>query len=92
MSEWIEQVQDITSDILLPGRRCARWKVNGLMAPLARTEQLVRRGYSVYLIKFFIYLPKCKLKRVCSQPCNSNTAAPSVESGENDNVLYIWSH
>ena len=42
----------------------------------------------MYLIKFCRYLPKCKLKRVCSQPCNSNTAAPSVESGENDNVPY----
>ena len=61
-------------------------------AQLARTEQRVRRGYPVYLIKFFRYLPKCKLKRVYSQPCNrSNTAAPSVESWENDNELYMWS-
>ena len=36
--------------------------------------------------KIFRYLLKCKLKRVCSQPCNSNTAAPSVESGWHDNV------
>ena len=65
--------------------------VNQQEALLVHTEQSIRHGHSVYLIKFFRYLPKCKLKWVCSQPCNSNTAAPSVESRENENVLYMWS-
>ena len=39
-------------------------------APLAQTEQRVRRGlFGVgYLIIFFRYMPKCKLKRVYSMP------------------------
>ena len=54
-------------------------------APLARTDSALSWVFGV-LDKIFqvsAYMPK--RVTLCSQPCNSNTAAPSVESGENDN-------
>ena len=55
---------------------------------LQHRQQCVSVGLGGLLHKIFRYLPKCKLKWVCSKTCNSNTAAPSVELGENNNVLY----
>ena len=51
-----------------------------LLATLSNKKLCFRTDYSASVR----YLPKCKLKGVYSQPCNSNTAAPSVESGENN--------